>query len=426
MASSPFTLIAENEYGESVNLTSDLSEILCEYSGFDPPTSDLLSLSMYNMRGSAYIGSHLQNRAITLTINIFKNVTAWRTNLYKIFRCGHKVTLNYSTENGASVGSAIVGQTVLGGTVSRSIEGYVETVEVPQFDAPKGSIKEVMQVGIVCFEPCWKSPEIIRGHTFEAETLTSSSFSDWTKSGVTVSSDVATFDSTSDYIEYTIGTVGELINQHINMHASLVDIDAATFTVYAVCNGDFHDLYSWVVDDTESTVHYGGYTFDTETWSAYDSNATITIRVYATEITGGYAYMYSPLIISTGSWNSEITYNGDEPAGMRVTYAVTNGLTTNISLAIDDEIIDIDALVSNSLPNDSDYTQITIDTAKKTVTGINHDGETVNIIRLWKSGNSWVELGYGTHTVSVRLTAGSVHTQIATLTMSYNELYQGV
>lgn len=147
---SPFSLVVSNG-ADSLVLTDDLREILVEYSGFDPPKSTLLSTLLYNVDGAIYQSSKSDKRAITLSIYIFRNVESWRNRIYDIFRTGNAVTLTYTK-----------------GTVDRTIKGYVETIETPQFNAPERA-RQIITIGIVCFSPFWESPEVEVSDSFSKE-----------------------------------------------------------------------------------------------------------------------------------------------------------------------------------------------------------------------------------------------------------------
>ena len=134
----PFTMVAENEAGDTLILT-DQTYWICEYSGLNAPKAALYSSAMAGMNGAKYIGSRLNTRNIVLTFTLLHEIADARQKIQKFFRTGEYVKLVYA------------------GTKHCWIEGYVETTSVNQFASTPH--KQVMQVSILCYDPELKDTE---------------------------------------------------------------------------------------------------------------------------------------------------------------------------------------------------------------------------------------------------------------------------
>lgn len=145
----PFNLTATNEFGTSMVLSGQTPEFLVEYSGFDAPQMNMMSIDLYNMDGAMYQGSKAQPRSIILDAYIFNHVTFWRTKLYETFIAGKEVTLRYEKDGNV-----------------RLITGVVDKITTPQFEQPQRGRQNV-QIGLVCYDPWWRSPD----HVFELSAI---------------------------------------------------------------------------------------------------------------------------------------------------------------------------------------------------------------------------------------------------------------
>lgn len=128
----PFTLIVENDRGERLDLTGS-SDFVTQYTGLDAPKALLNGNEVAGMDGAMFQSAKLGTRNIVLTITMLRNIVQTRLNLYKYFSTKKKVRLYYT-----------------GPERDVYIDGYVESMPVPQF---KKATAEVMQISILCYQP---------------------------------------------------------------------------------------------------------------------------------------------------------------------------------------------------------------------------------------------------------------------------------
>lgn len=139
----PFTLIAENERGDQLDLTAT-TDWVCQYDGLNPPKATINGSTIAGMDGGIFQSAKLSVRNIVLTITLLRNIPDNRIKLYQYFKTRRKVKLYYS------------------GTRNVYTEGYVETVSAPQF---KKGYTEVMQISILCHDPYLYDVEESHGET---------------------------------------------------------------------------------------------------------------------------------------------------------------------------------------------------------------------------------------------------------------------
>ena len=129
-----FTLIAQNKYGQQLELTHNDAYVIKSIDGLDPPDAQINTTRNANDDGSVYNSSYVDNRVITITLAINGPAEANRINLYKYFKSKAQVRLYYS--NGAR---------------NVYIDGYVQRMPIGFFDK-----KQVIQITIFCPKPFFK------------------------------------------------------------------------------------------------------------------------------------------------------------------------------------------------------------------------------------------------------------------------------
>lgn len=135
-----FNLKVENTRGQIFTLTNKEQDYqVTNIDGLNPPNAVINSNAVAGMDGSRFASSRLGERNIVLTIKINGDVEKNRLYLYQYFRTKQYCKIYF--ENG-----------------SRNVyaEGYVETIECPQFENG-----ETMQISIICHDPFLKSVEEI-------------------------------------------------------------------------------------------------------------------------------------------------------------------------------------------------------------------------------------------------------------------------
>lgn len=126
-----YTLIAENQYGEQLELTHNESYSIKVLDGFDPPDAIINTTRNAGQDGSTFNSSYADERVITITLAINSPAEVNRINLYKYFKNKFPVRLTYRNE-------------------SRNvwIDGYAQSFQVAYFDK-----KETAQITVRCPRP---------------------------------------------------------------------------------------------------------------------------------------------------------------------------------------------------------------------------------------------------------------------------------
>ena len=126
-----FTLIAENKYGQQLELTHNDAYVITEIDGLDPPDATINTSKNANADGSVYNSSYINDRQIIITMAINYPAEENRINLYQYFKTKMPITLYYQND-------------------SRDvyIQGYVQNMQIGFFDK-----KQIAQITILCPKP---------------------------------------------------------------------------------------------------------------------------------------------------------------------------------------------------------------------------------------------------------------------------------
>lgn len=130
-----YNLSVENQKGEILNLTNNSNYDVIKIDGLTPPNANLNFSELANFDGSIYNCGHLSNRNIVLDIVLQNDIERSRINLYKYFSLKKTVRIYYEND-----------------TRKVYIDGKVESFEADLF-----TIKESVQISIICPNPYWKS-----------------------------------------------------------------------------------------------------------------------------------------------------------------------------------------------------------------------------------------------------------------------------
>ena len=128
-----FTLIAENKYGQTLNLTHNQAYDISSIDGLAPIDATINTTKNAGQDGSVFNSSYNNERQIILTVAINNPAEMNRLNLYKYFRTKEKVRLYYTNDS-----------------LNVYIDGYVSEVSVDYF-----ANKQIAQITILCPEPFW-------------------------------------------------------------------------------------------------------------------------------------------------------------------------------------------------------------------------------------------------------------------------------
>lgn len=133
-----YTLIAENKYGQQLELTHNRAYEIVEITGIDPPDSTINTTHNADYDGSAYNSSYMNNRVITITMAINSPAEANRINLYHYFKSKFPVRLYYKN-----------------GVRDVYIDGYVQNMPISYF-----AQKQVAQITILCPKPHFNGGDV--------------------------------------------------------------------------------------------------------------------------------------------------------------------------------------------------------------------------------------------------------------------------
>lgn len=123
-----YTLIAENKYGEQLEITNNPRYVITDIDGLYPPEGVINTTQVANMDGSVFNSSRINDRVITITMAINGPAEANRLLLYRYFKTKYPVRLYY--ENGVR---------------DVYIDGYVSKFSVEYFEK-----KQTAQIEISC------------------------------------------------------------------------------------------------------------------------------------------------------------------------------------------------------------------------------------------------------------------------------------
>jgi hypothetical protein len=132
-----YTLIAQNKYGQQLELTHNEAYVIESIEGLDPPDAVINTTRNANADGSVFNSSYVDNRQITITLAINGPAEDNRINLYKYFKNKYPVRLFYKNN-----------------TRNVYIDGYCKTMQIEFFNQ-----KQIAQIVILCPEPFFNGSE---------------------------------------------------------------------------------------------------------------------------------------------------------------------------------------------------------------------------------------------------------------------------
>lgn len=144
-----FTLIAENKYGQQLELTNNDAYVITEIDGLDPPDATINTSKNANADGSVFNSSYINDRQIIITMAINYPAEENRINLYKYFKTKMPITLYYEND-----------------TRDVYIDGYVQNMQIGFFDK-----KQIAQITIQCPKPLFNDVNDDTSHLSEVADL---------------------------------------------------------------------------------------------------------------------------------------------------------------------------------------------------------------------------------------------------------------
>lgn len=132
-----YTLIAQNKYGQQLELTNNNAYSIKSIDGLDPPDSVINTTRNAYADGSVFNSSYIDDRTITITLAINSPAEDNRINLYKYFKTKFPIRLYYSND-----------------TRNVYIDGYVKSMNISFFEK-----KQVAQIVVFCPKPLFNGVE---------------------------------------------------------------------------------------------------------------------------------------------------------------------------------------------------------------------------------------------------------------------------
>ena len=144
-----FTLIAENQYGEQLELTNNPAYSVINIDGLNPPDAIINSLQRAGHDGSVFNTAFVDNRQIIIDIAINGPACGNRNELFRFFRTARRTRLIYHND-----------------LHDVYIDGWCQNAPVQYFGQ-----KQVFQATLICPDPFWHGLTEVIGQTDGVEAL---------------------------------------------------------------------------------------------------------------------------------------------------------------------------------------------------------------------------------------------------------------
>jgi predicted phage tail component-like protein len=126
-----YTLIAQNKFGQQLELTHNDAYVIEDIDGLNPPDATINTTRNANADGSVFNSSYVNNRQVIITMAINGPAESNRIQLYKYFKNKYPVRLFYRNN-----------------TRQVYIDGYCKNIDINFFNQ-----KQIAQITIICPEP---------------------------------------------------------------------------------------------------------------------------------------------------------------------------------------------------------------------------------------------------------------------------------
>lgn len=134
-----FSLILENQFGNSIELTNNNNYSVLEVVGLHPPDATISTSELALYDGSKFITSKVNARTIDMQIAITQQAEINRIALYSVIKTKRYIKLKYKN-----------------GIRDVFVEGYVSSMQIDYHAIP-----QVVTISILCPEPYFKEAEEI-------------------------------------------------------------------------------------------------------------------------------------------------------------------------------------------------------------------------------------------------------------------------
>ena len=144
-----FTLIAENQYGEQLELTNNPAYIVTSIDGLNPPDAVINTVRRAGHDGSVFNSATVNNRQIIIDIAVNGPACGNRNELFRFFRTARRTRLIYHNDYHDVY-----------------IDGWCKNAPVEYFGQ-----KQIFQATLICPDPFWHGMTEVEGTTNGIESL---------------------------------------------------------------------------------------------------------------------------------------------------------------------------------------------------------------------------------------------------------------
>ena len=144
-----YTLIAENQYGDQLQLTQNPDYTITSIDGLNPPPAIINTVQRAGHDGSMFNSAVVDNRQLIINLVINGNVCQNRNNLYKYFQTARPTRLYYFND-----------------VHGVYLDGWCQNAPVEFF-----AKKQNVQITLFCPDPFWHSTVPVVGKTDGIESL---------------------------------------------------------------------------------------------------------------------------------------------------------------------------------------------------------------------------------------------------------------
>jgi hypothetical protein len=409
-----FTLIAQNKYGQQIELTDNEAYTITSIVGLDPPDATINTSRNANADGSVFNSSYINDRQIIITMAINYPAEENRINLYTYFKTKMPITLYFANE-----------------TRDVYINGYVQDFSCDFF-----AKKQVAQITIDCPKPFFMS--------VEDENITLSQVVNMFEFPFAIELgknllEVTATSRTNNGITYTVNedgsiTVNGTATANSNIILGAVGLKGGTAYALNGCptggGGSTYRLYWQGVSGNYDEGSGATYT------PSSDGAINIRIAIYKGATVNNLTFYPMVRLASIGDSsfvpyddsgiefstieenNIVVVNNGDVETGAEITIhalgAVSNPIIYNVETSeffgVITEMVEGDDIIINTIQKEKEVIKIS-------------DGVTTNLIGSIKSGSTWLQIIPGTSEYTMTA-EGQPENIYATFTLT--DLYEGV
>lgn len=390
-----YTLIAQNKYGDQLELTHNMAYVIENIEGLDPPDAVINTTRNANADGSIFNSAYVDNRQISITMAINSPAEANRINLYKYFKNKYPVRLYYTN-----------------GTRDVYIDGYCKTIQIELFQK-----KQIAQIIIVCPEPFFtgaddtmvefSSIQELFEFPFsveESKNLLENTATTTTTGGITftVNDDgTVTVDGTATANAYlVVGSVDLIGGQTYKLTGCPTGGGGSTYRLYwQGVSGNYDEgegtTYTPQNDTTINIrmVVYSGATVDNLEFEPMVYVSSVESDTYQEYGNPGGAIPFSEIITED---EKDLINNGDVETGFIIVLKARGSLSNPIIYNTEtNEYFKLNVSMS-----EGDMIYISTKKKQKTVQ-LTSGGVTTNIIGNLASGSTWLVLSPGDNLIDV-------------------------